>query len=128
DTGWRIVGVIPLNELLKVVTDLQIATVIIAMVTLLLAFIASWFFTNSIVRPVDKLRSLMRKVEEGELYIRYPVRREDEIGQLGNSFNKMVEEIENLINMVYVEQKEKREAELKALQAQIKPHFLYNTL
>lgn len=128
DTGWRIVGAIPLNELLKVVTDLQIATVIIAMVTLLFAFIASWFFTNSIVRPVDKLRSLMRKVEEGELYIRYPVRREDEIGQLGNSFNKMVEEIENLINMVYVEQKEKREAELKALQAQIKPHFLYNTL
>lgn len=52
----------------------------------------------------------------------------DEIGQLGHSFNKMVQEIERLIHMVYTEQKEKREAELKILQAQIKPHFLYNTL
>ncbi|WP_044482294.1 cache domain-containing sensor histidine kinase [Paenibacillus antibioticophila] len=127
-TGWRIVGTIPLSELLKVVTDLQTATVIVAMFTLLVAFIVSWFFTNSIVRPVDKLRSLMRKVEEGELYIRFPGKSKDEIGQLGNSFNKMVQEIENLINMVYLEQREKREAELKALQAQIKPHFLYNTL
>lgn len=128
DIGWRIVGVIPLSESLKVVSDLQTVTVIIAMVTLFFAFIASWFFTNSIVRPVGKLRSLMRKVEEGELNLRFPGRTNDEIGQLGNSFNKMVEEIENLINMVYMEQKEKREAELKALQAQIKPHFLYNTL
>lgn len=128
DIGWRIVGVIPLSESLKVVSDLQAVTVIIAMVTLFFAFIASWFFTNSIVRPVGKLRSLMRKVEEGELNLRFPGRTNDEIGQLGNSFNKMVEEIENLINMVYMEQKEKREAELKALQAQIKPHFLYNTL
>lgn len=128
ETGWRIVGTIPLSELLKVVSDLQTATIIMAMFTLLVAFIVSWFFTNSIVRPVDKLRSLMRKVEEGELYIRFPGKSKDEIGQLGNSFNKMVQEIENLINMVYAEQKEKREAELKALQAQIKPHFLYNTL
>ncbi|MBJ6362507.1 histidine kinase [Paenibacillus sp. GCM10012307] len=128
NNGWRIVGVVPLNESLKVVSDLQLSMVIIALITLFLAFIASTFFTNSIVRPVAKLRSLMRKVEEGELHLRFRSKRNDEIGQLGNSFNKMVEEIENLINLVYMEQKAKREAELKALQAQIKPHFLYNTL
>ncbi len=125
---WRIVGVFPLKESLQVVADIQFYTVIIALVTLLLAFMASWYFTNSIVRPVGKLRSLMKKVEEGELHLRFPSKTKDEIGQLGNSFNHMVQEIDNLIHLVYLEQKEKREAELKILQAQIKPHFLYNTL
>jgi len=125
---WRIVGVFPLKESLQVVADIQFYTVIIALVTLLLAFMASWYFTNAIVRPVGKLRSLMKKVEEGELHLRFPSKTKDEIGQLGNSFNHMVQEIDNLIHLVYLEQKEKREAELKILQAQIKPHFLYNTL
>lgn len=125
---WRIVGVVPLDESLQVITRLQLYTVGVALVTLLLATIASWYFTNSIIRPVRKLRSLMRKVEEGELHLRFRSKSQDEIGELGASFNKMVEEINNLINMVYAEQKSKREAELKILQAQIKPHFLYNTL
>lgn len=125
---WRIVGVFPLKESLQVVADIQFYTVIIALVTLLLAFMASWYFTNAIVRPVGKLRSLMKKVEEGELHLRFPSKTKDEIGQLGNSFNHMVQEIDNLIHLVYLEQREKREAELKILQAQIKPHFLYNTL
>jgi two-component system sensor histidine kinase YesM len=126
--GWRIVGVVPLDESLQVITRLQLYTVGVALVTLLLATIASWYFTDSIIRPVRKLRSLMRKVEEGELHLRFRSKSNDEIGELGASFNKMVEEINNLINMVYAEQKSKREAELKILQAQIKPHFLYNTL
>jgi len=128
DNGWRVVGVFPLDESLKVVNDLQWLTVLIAVGTLFIAFIASWFFTNSITRPVQKLRSLMKKVEAGELHLRFRSRSNDEIGQLGSSFNRMVEEIENLIQMVYEEQRAKREAELKILQAQIKPHFLYNTL
>jgi two-component system sensor histidine kinase YesM len=128
EIDWRIVGVFPLDESLKVVTDLQFYTVLIALVTLLLAFIASWYFTNSIVRPVGKLQRLMKKVEGGELNLRFRSKTNDEIGQLGNSFNNMVKEIEHLIDQVYIEQREKREAELKILQAQIKPHFLYNTL
>ncbi|WP_219996675.1 sensor histidine kinase [Paenibacillus sp. tmac-D7] len=126
--GWKIVGVFPLDESRSVITRLQFYTVLVVLVTLVLAFAASWFFTNSIISPVRKLRSLMRKVEEGELNLRFRSRSNDEIGQLGHSFNKMVQEIERLIHMVYTEQKEKREAELKILQAQIKPHFLYNTL
>jgi len=126
--GWKIVGVVPLDESLQVISRLQLYTVGVALFTLLLATVASWYFTNSIIRPVRKLRSLMRKVEEGELHLRFRSKSNDEIGELGASFNKMVEEINNLINMVYAEQREKREAELKILQAQIKPHFLYNTL
>ena len=128
DIGWRICGVFPLRESLKVVYDLQFYTVVIALITFFAASVASWIFTDSIIRPVRKLRSLMKKVEAGELHLRFHSRTNDEIGQLGNSFNKMVEEIKNLINLVVHEQREKREIELKALQAQIKPHFLYNTL
>ena len=75
-----------------------------------------------------ELRSLMKEAEEGNLGVRFEGRQEDEIGYLGKSFNTMIEEVQKLIDMVYREQQSKREAELKTLQEQIKPHFLYNTL
>lgn len=88
----------------------------------------SLFLSSSIVKPVKKLQRLMKDVEGGNLDIVYSDYGEDEIGQLGQSFNKMKIQIKNLINTVYIEQKNKREAELRALQTQIQPHFLYNTL
>ena len=88
----------------------------------------SLFLSSSIVKPIKELQGLMKDVEKGNLDIVYSHPGEDEIGQLGKSFNKMVRQIKNLINTVYIEQKDKREAELRALQAQIQPHFLYNTL
>jgi two-component system sensor histidine kinase YesM len=97
-------------------------------VTVLVALIASLFFTGSIARPVIELRSLMKEAEEGNLAVRFEGGKEDEIGHLGKSFNTMIEEIQKLIDMVYREQQSKREAELRALHEQIKPHFLYNTL
>lgn len=70
----------------------------------------------------------MRQAETGDFSIRFSENRQDEIGQLGQSFNRMIEEISNLIDQVYHEQQRKRETELRVLQEQIKPHFLYNTL
>jgi two-component system sensor histidine kinase YesM len=70
----------------------------------------------------------MRRAEAGDFDIQFKSGNQDEIGQLGRSFNNMIIEIRKLIDQVYEEQKKKREAELKILQAQIKPHFLYNTL
>lgn len=90
--------------------------------------IISLFLSSSIVKPVKKLQGLMKHVEAGKLDIVYSHPGEDEIGQLAKSFNKMVGQINHLINTVYIQQKNKREAELRALQAQIQPHFLYNTL
>lgn len=60
--------------------------------------------------------------------VRFENHYKGEIGQLGDSFNAMVEKINELLGVVYKEQKNKREAELKILHEQIKPHFLYNTL
>ncbi len=127
-TNFKTVGVFSLSKNLQVVTNIRFYIVGIGIVTMVLAFIAALFFTKSIANPLKKLRRLMRKAEEGDLNVRFNYNGRDEIGQLGDSFNRMIDEIRNLIEMVYVEQKSKREAELKTLQAQIKPHFLYNTL
>ncbi|MGG3470249.1 sensor histidine kinase [Neobacillus pocheonensis] len=125
---WKVVGVFSLDETTEVVSRVQFYTYIIGVITLLLASIASWFFTSSIINPVNKLKGLMKNVEEGNFDLPFHSKYNDEIGQLGSSYNRMIQEIRRLIQLVYTEQKNKREAELKILQAQIKPHFLYNTL
>lgn len=70
----------------------------------------------------------MKKAESGDLSIRYKGDRKDEIGMLGRSFNTMLAQINNLLDLTELQARQKREAELQALQAHIKPHFLYNTL
>ena len=127
-TQWKTVGVFPLNEIMSQVSTIRYYSLIIAGVTVLVALIVALFFTSGIARPVIELRSLMKEAEEGNLGVRFEGRQEDEIGYLGKSFNTMIEEVQKLIDMVYREQQSKREAELKTLQEQIKPHFLYNTL
>ncbi|HUX13164.1 MAG TPA: sensor histidine kinase [Spirochaetia bacterium] len=127
-TRWKTVGVFSLNDILREVNNIRYYAMLIAGLTVLCAIGASVFFASSIARPVINLQSLMKQVEEGNLAIRFRGKQHDEIGHLGKSFNAMIEQLQKLIDLVYQEQKSKREAEIKILQAQIKPHFLYNTL
>jgi two-component system, sensor histidine kinase YesM len=127
-TGWKTVGVFSLNDTLKEVTQVRNFSVGISIITLLLGIGAAFLFTNSIVKPVGELRLLMKQAEEGDLNVHFESRSQDEIAHLGSSFNTMIGEIRKLVDLVYKEQKSKREAELRVLQEQIKPHFLYNTL
>jgi two-component system sensor histidine kinase YesM len=103
-------------------------TYVIGGLTMFMAIIAAYFFTSSIAKPVLNLRSLMKRVEHGDLSVRFSRAPDDEIGELGLGFNEMIERIQSLIDQVYSEQQSKRDAELRILQEQIKPHFLYNTL
>ncbi|ASK62298.1 histidine kinase [Virgibacillus phasianinus] len=128
DIGWKIVGVFSIDETTEVVSDVMWFTFGIAVITLIIGSIVSVFFASTITKPVNKLKTLMRNVEDGRFDMRFNSKYNDEIGQLGNNYNRMIQEIERLIQLVYMEQKRKREAELKILQAQINPHFLYNTL
>ena len=89
---------------------------------------ATVIFSASITRPISTLSKLMKKAQTGDMTVRFVNHYKGEIGQLGDSFNAMVEKINELLGVVYKEQKNKREAELKILHEQIKPHFLYNTL
>lgn len=116
------------REMTKDTTRLLEMILIVGFFIITSLILISLFLSSSIVKPVKILQNLMKRVEEGDLDITYSHPGEDEIAQLGESFNKMLGQIKNLINTVYIEQQNKREAELRALQAQIQPHFLYNTL
>jgi two-component system sensor histidine kinase YesM len=74
------------------------------------------------------MMGVIKKVEQGDLTVRTQVKSKDELGQLGNSLNNMIEQIQVLIDKLIEEEKSKKELELEALHAQINPHFLYNTL
>lgn len=114
------------------VNNLNISVIIgVLLVSLLLAIILSL----TLVRPVRKLHGLMKKVEKGDLNVHFPVRSKDEISRLGLGFNKMITSLSSLIQEVYVIRLDKMQSELKqkeamimAMQSQINPHFLYNTL
>ena len=127
-TGWETVGVFPESESLQVIKYTRYYSLAVAILALVIAQILVIIFTRSIVNPIQKLKKLMRKAQEGELTVSFNAKYNDEIGELGNSFNTMVKEIDNLINLVQIEEKNKRIAEMNVLQAQIKPHFMYNTL
>lgn len=100
-----------------------------------IAFILSIGLASSIVRPIKRLYQYMRKVEKGDFTDRVKVESEDELGMLSASFNKMVARLAELVEEVYLSKLRatemhlrEKESELRMLQAQINPHFLYNTL
>ncbi len=126
--GWKLAGVVPAEELTRDSRMMGFLIAGILAVICILALIAALTIAGSVANPIKKLISLMNKVEDGDLSVNMNVKYNDEIGHLGNSFNVMVGKIRDLMNRVYEEQQELRKTELKALQAQINPHFLYNTL
>ncbi len=127
-SDWNIVGVLPKDETLSIILEVITSFVTYAILIFLFGIVLSIYLTKTLTRPISKLKNLMAEAEQGKLEVHYDSIYNDEISQLGHSFNKMIEAIKNLLSLVYSEQKAKREAELKAFQAQIKPHFLYNTL
>ena len=105
-----------------------ISIIVFILVTLFGFFILGLFIKFSITNPVESLVSSMREVKTGWLRrvsIKLP---NDEIGELKNSYNTMLVEINRLIEELVEKEKAYQKAEMNALQEQIKPHFLYNTL
>ncbi|MFC4099298.1 cache domain-containing sensor histidine kinase [Paenibacillus xanthanilyticus] len=127
-TNWTTVGVFPVADTVQENKDLNLYLVSFVFIVCMLGIAASYYLSHSISRPISQLASLMRKVEDGNLHIRINGTRQDEVGMLGQSFNTMLTQINRLIGQVGEEQRQKREAELRSLQAHIQPHFLYNTL
>ena len=87
-----------------------------------------WLFSRTLVRRIDKLGQKMALVEQGDLGVSIHSDSKDEIGQLTNGFGRMLRRVNELIDQVYTSQITQKDAELKSLQSQINPHFLYNTL
>lgn len=128
NADWRIVGVSPLNGLFAYDAELRIfISLIVISVVLLIIFlsvIVSFFITS----PMYRLMRLMGKVEEEKFNTYYVARGVHEVKELSFAFNQMVYKIKRLMEQIVEEQQLLRKSEMKLLQAQINPHFLYNTL
>lgn len=127
-TGWRSVGVISDFEYYQSMTRVYSVLILCMMICFAAVFVLALKISSTVTRPLFALRRLMSKVEAGDFSVRFNSEYNDEIGELGFSFNHMLEQINTLIRQLYVEKQARLEAQLKTLQEQIKPHFLYNTL
>ena len=128
-TGWTVVGCMNMNELTRSSRQGQLIYVMTAVILVIIALIFSNHISRAISRPIQKLRDSMVKVQEGDFSATVmEVPEQNEIGSLTQSFNVMIRRIEELMEQNRMEQEQKRKSEMKALQSQINPHFLYNTL
>jgi two-component system sensor histidine kinase YesM len=128
DFGWKIVGVSYVNELVANQKNMRLSYILLGLICIVIAIMMSVFLTQRISQPIKMLENHMKEVEKGNFDIQVPVPRTIEIGRLARTFNIMVGKIKELMTQAISDQEQKRKSEIKALQAQINPHFLYNTL
>jgi two-component system sensor histidine kinase YesM len=134
-SGWTLVASMPLDELRKPVLNIRQTTLYTCMVALILALIVAYRFGRTIIRPIQRLESGMRQTEKGN-WTQVPMTGgKDEMDRLVRSYNLMVARLSELVDQVYAAELKNQEhllkrqvAEFQALQLQINPHFLYNTL
>jgi two-component system sensor histidine kinase YesM len=126
--GWRIFTVASMGNLLSPVSDLRDQMIWLTVIISIIAFCLSYLYARYSTRRIKTLAEQVRRVENGDLSVSCIVDSEDEIGELQNSFNFMVRRISLLVDERYNLGKNLKDMELRALQAQINPHFLYNTL
>lgn len=128
DTGWKIFAFIPVNYLhhdAQLTRNVTLTTTIgIIGFALLVSVVLSFMMTRNLRQMTD----LMRSVRGGNMDVSFDVKQKDEVGILGMEFNRMLRRMKELISEIYVIQSRKKEADLEALQSQINPHFIYNTL
>lgn len=126
--GWKIVNMIPTRELTKQLDQVVLILFGVIMGLFLLFYLFSRFFLRNILAPVHNVVEGMSQVQEGNLTVHLDPEGQYEIRQMIHSFNRMVRMLNTLITENNQVQKKKHEAEIKALQSQINPHFLVNTL
>jgi two-component system sensor histidine kinase YesM len=126
--NWRILAEISVDKLNEDLYAFRTYFMIIIAATLLILSVLSIFFAMDILTPIKRLVQGMKTMQESKTHDEIIIDRQDELGYLSQCFNDMSREIDILVNRVYKEQLTRKEAEIKTLQAQINPHFLFNTL
>jgi two-component system sensor histidine kinase YesM len=128
-TKWKVVNSIPYRQLTDKLHWVMVVIIIVFIAVTILFLIL--FFTSvmgTVILPITNLVKQMKKVESGNFQTNVVIRGQDEVALLNRSFDNMVKEIQNLIQKIDAEKSEKLQLEIKTLQYQINPHFLFNTL
>lgn len=127
-TGWRIVSITPSSAFNMNLSQFKWFTVLIFLVGVLVIVICNTFISSRITTPIKKLEASIKEIDNGNLDLNIYIGGSQEIKHLGSTIKVMVWKMKNLMDDIVKEQEEKRKSELDALQSQINPHFLYNTL
>lgn len=129
DLRWTVVTYIPLKQLHADVEGLRTNMILICLAAILLLTFVSFFVSFDMIKPINQLVKAMKGMNIDKISSSYiEIDRNDELGFLQKTFNTMTKEMDHLVNWIYREQITRKEAEIKALQSQINPHFLFNTL
>ncbi len=107
---------------------LAIIAILLIPLLLILSIMGAFIFSRILTKPLQYLRSLMKRAELGDLKAYWTYKSSQDIDELGESYNQMLNRLEDVIKQVKVEETLKKEKEFEALQYQLNPHFLYNTL
>jgi two-component system, sensor histidine kinase YesM len=141
-TGWKLIAAVPKSQLFAPISGVRLTAIISAVMVIIIAFVLSVNSIRQVVKPIQLLERTMKTVEKGEWKKVPTLPRNDEISSLLKSYNRMVDRLSTLVDQVYKaelsnqqvkielqeRELEKQKVEIQALQSQINPHFLYNTL
>ncbi|MFD0958324.1 cache domain-containing sensor histidine kinase [Paenibacillus chungangensis] len=126
--GWTITAHVPMTIIEQEAKRIQTFIIVICVLCFILFTFTGVFISRYFSKRITKIVSVLHAFREGNLKKRMNYKGNDEFSQISNALNEMGEDVESLINKVYLTQLQKKEAELEMLQTQINPHFLYNTL
>ena len=127
-TNWALVCMIPKDSLLAAALPQLFLSIFLVVLSIMAVYLMSVRLVRYIYRPLNLLRDSMKAVEEGDLTVRVSYQAPDEFATVVNGYNSMIERVRALLSEVQEKEALKRDAEIYALQAQISPHFLYNSL
>ena len=128
EIGWHVIQIIPKNAVLSFKNTINAIVYIAILLCLLFGILFSIVQNKFVLKPLNRLLEDMRKLEKGDFDIGHTIESNDEIGKISSGVVDIVNQLKELINSVYISKIKQREAELMALEEQINPHFLYNTL
>jgi two-component system sensor histidine kinase YesM len=128
ESGWGVATRVPVWEITSEYDDLGRMNYFFALLNIISIVLASFFISRWLTRPIEELMGTMERIHEGDIEAKAEVRGSDELGHMARLFNEATTEINTLTEQNYKAELSKTQAELRAIQAQINPHFLYNAL